>query len=79
MGQNKLPKWAKISCQTLLFEQIRREYEFGTETIAGTAKKLKVHRRMVREVADAAQEGLRWKLAAVAFSAIRRIGRSCRD
>ena len=32
-----------------LFEQIRREYEFGTGTIAGVAKKLKVHRRMVRE------------------------------
>jgi ActR/RegA family two-component response regulator len=32
-----------------LFEQIRREYEFGTGTIAGTAKKLNVHRRMVRE------------------------------
>jgi RHS repeat-associated protein len=32
-----------------LFEQIRREYEFGVGTIAGVAKKLKVHRRMVRE------------------------------
>jgi len=32
-----------------LFEQIRREYEFGIGTIAGVAKKLGVHRRMVRE------------------------------
>ncbi len=44
-----------------LFEQIRREYEFGIGTIAGVAKKLGVHRRMVREaiaqcVAETAQE-----------------------
>ena len=32
-----------------LFEEIRREYEFGIRTIAGVSKKLKVHRRMVRE------------------------------
>lgn len=32
-----------------LFEQIRREYEFGVGTIAGVARKVKVHRRMVRE------------------------------
>ena len=32
-----------------LFERIRREYEFGIGTIAGVAKKLGVHRRMVRE------------------------------
>jgi hypothetical protein len=32
-----------------LFEEIRREYEFGIGTIVGVAKKLKVHRRMVRE------------------------------
>jgi transposase len=32
-----------------LFEQIRREYEFGTGTIQGVARKLGVHRRMVRE------------------------------
>ena len=32
-----------------LFEEIRREYEFGMGTIAGVAKKLGVHRRMVRE------------------------------
>ena len=32
-----------------LFEQIRREYEFGIGTIQGVAKKYGVHRRMVRE------------------------------
>ena len=37
-----------------LFEQIRREYEFGIGTIAGVAKKLKVHRRMVREAISSA-------------------------
>ena len=32
-----------------LFEEIRREYEFGVGTIQGIAKKLGVHRRMVRQ------------------------------
>ena len=32
-----------------LFEEIRREYEFGIRTIKGVAKKLGVHRRMVRQ------------------------------
>ena len=32
-----------------LFEEIRREYEFGAGTVMGVAKKLGVHRRMVRE------------------------------
>ncbi len=32
-----------------LFEEIRREYEHGVGTIKGVAKKLGVHRRMVRE------------------------------
>jgi transposase len=32
-----------------LFENIRREYEFGEGTISGIARKLGVHRRMVRE------------------------------
>ena len=58
-----------------LFEQIRREYEFGIGTIAGVSKKLKVHRRMVREAIGSALpvprkkvERPRWKLAtAVAF------------
>ena len=53
-----------------LLEQIRREYEFGVGTIAGVAKKLKVHRRMVREAIGSALpmprkkvERPRWKLA----------------
>ena len=37
-----------------LFEQIRREYEHGAGTIKGVARKLGIHRRMVREaLADA--------------------------
>jgi transposase len=32
-----------------LFEQIRREYEHGVGTIQGVARKLRVHRRTVRE------------------------------
>jgi transposase len=32
-----------------LFEQIRREYEFGGGTIQGVARKFGVHRRLVRE------------------------------
>ena len=37
-----------------LFEEIRREYEFGVGTIAGVARKSKVHRRMVREAIGSA-------------------------
>ena len=37
-----------------LFEHIRREYEFGVGTISGVARRLGVHRRMVRQaLADA--------------------------
>jgi transposase len=32
-----------------LFEEIRREYEFGVGTIQGVARKFSVHRRLVRE------------------------------
>ena len=32
-----------------LFEQIRREYEFGVGTIQGVSRKLRGHRRLVRE------------------------------
>jgi transposase len=32
-----------------LFEQIRREYEFGCGTIKGVARKFGIHRRMVRQ------------------------------
>jgi transposase len=34
-----------------LFEQVRREYEFGIGTIRGVARKFGVHRRLVREAA----------------------------
>ena len=37
-----------------LFEEIRREYQFGIGTISGVAHKLGMHRRMVRQaLADA--------------------------
>jgi hypothetical protein len=32
-----------------LYEDIRREYEFGEKSIRGVARKLGVHRRMVRD------------------------------
>ncbi|HEY6351863.1 MAG TPA: IS21 family transposase [Candidatus Angelobacter sp.] len=37
-----------------IFEEIRREYEFGVGTILGVARKLGVHRRMVREAIHSA-------------------------
>lgn len=37
-----------------IFEEIRREYEFGVGTIQGVARKLGVHRRMVREAIHSA-------------------------
>ena len=37
-----------------LFEAIRREYEFGVGTIQGVARKLGVHRRLVREALQGA-------------------------
>lgn len=37
-----------------LFEQIRREYEFGIGTIKGVADKFGVHRRMVRQALESA-------------------------
>ncbi len=42
-----------------LFEAIRREYEFGVGTIQGVARKLGVHRRMVREAIGSAVPLLR--------------------
>jgi hypothetical protein len=40
-----------------LFEEIRREYEFGIGTVRGVARKLGVHRRQVRQaLADAQPE-----------------------
>jgi len=58
-----------------LFEQIRREYEFGVGTIAGVSRKLGVHRRLVREALSSAvpagskpqQRRLRKLAAAAAF------------
>jgi hypothetical protein len=38
-----------------LFEQTRRELEFGVGTIAGVSRKLGVHRRMVREALRSAE------------------------
>jgi hypothetical protein len=38
-----------------LFEQIRREYEFGVGSIKGVAAKLGVHRRMVRQALSSAE------------------------
>jgi hypothetical protein len=37
-----------------LFEEIRREYEFGIGTIAGVARHFGVHRRLVREAVGSA-------------------------
>lgn len=37
-----------------LFEEIRREYEFGVGTISGVARKFNIHRRMVREAIKSA-------------------------
>src|SRR6266849_11137322 len=36
----------------ILFEEIRREYEFGLASISGVARKFGVHRRMVREAIE---------------------------
>jgi len=46
-----------------LFEQIRREYEFGVGTIRGVAHKLKVHRRMVRQALASAEPPERKQVA----------------
>jgi hypothetical protein len=43
--EDRVDRRAKVE----LFEQIRREYEHGGGTIRGIAKKLGIHRRMVRE------------------------------
>jgi transposase len=44
-----------------LYEQIRREYEFGAGSIIGVARKLGVHRRMVREAVRSAVPAQRKK------------------
>ena len=38
-----------------LFEQMRREYEFGVGTVSGVARQFGVHRRMVRQALASAQ------------------------
>ncbi len=45
--------WLTRRDKVELFEQIRREYEFGVGTIAGVSRKLGVH-RMVREALHSA-------------------------
>ena len=45
------------SAKVELFEQLRREYEFGIGTIRGVARKFGVHRRLVREAARQALPG----------------------
>jgi transposase len=44
----------RIKASVELFETIRREYEFGVGTIQGVARKLGVHRRLVREALSSA-------------------------
>lgn len=44
-----------------LYEQIRREFEFGSGTIQGVARKLGVHRRMVRDAVKSATPARRKK------------------
>ena len=42
-----------------LFEQLRREYEFGIGTVKGVARQFGVHRRMVRQAVESALPPLR--------------------
>jgi hypothetical protein len=62
----------EMSAKVELFEQIRREYEFGVGTIRGVAHKLKVHRRMVRQALTSAEPPER-KQAGVAAAALRKV------
>ena len=43
-----------------LFEQLRREHEFGIGTVAGVAAKFGMHRRMVRQAIAGALPPLRF-------------------
>lgn len=45
-----------------LYEQIRREYEFGVGSVIGVARKLGVHRRKVREAVRNAVPAQRKKI-----------------
>src|SRR5438132_7251841 len=48
-------RWVRRRRATVdLFEEIRREYEFGLASISGVARKFGVHRRMVREAIESA-------------------------
>ncbi len=48
-----------------LFEQLRREHEFGVGTVAGVAAKFGVHRRLVRQaLAGALPPGHDYRLRA---------------
>lgn len=49
-GRSWLPRRAKVE----LFEQIRREFEFGVGTISGVSRKLGAHRRLVCEALNIA-------------------------
>lgn len=58
LGRGRELDWrAKVE----LYEQIRREYEFGAGSIIGVARKLGVHRRMVREAVRSAVPAQRKK------------------
>jgi transposase len=46
--------WLTRRHKVELFEQIRREHEFGVGTISGVSRKLGVHRRLVREALSSA-------------------------
>jgi transposase len=46
--------WLTRRVKVELFEQIRREHEFGVGTISGVSRKLGVHRRLVREALSSA-------------------------
>src|SRR5438132_12396790 len=48
-------RWVRRRRATVdLFEELRREYEFGLASISGVARKFGVHRRMVREAIESA-------------------------
>src|SRR5207248_4326556 len=52
----------RIKASVELFETIRREYEFGIGTIQGVARKLGVHRRLVREALNGAMPAMKGPL-----------------
>jgi len=65
--------WLTRRDKVELFEQIRREFEFGVGTIAGVSRKLGVHRRMVREALRSAEPAAskrqqRWLSTTVALN-----------